>query len=179
MKTATENLENDHVYILRLTDVMEKIATSEGTPDTKDLKSIVEIIRNFADGIHHAKEENVFFPKLGEKGFSPEQGPIRVMLNEHDAGRNFVKGMSENIALYGEGDKNALRLVYSNMNGYASLLKSHISKENNILFRMADRVLDEQENVLLLQEFEDAEKDHSPKNLYVKEIERLEDIYGF
>jgi hemerythrin-like domain-containing protein len=179
MKRATENLENDHIYILRLTGVMEKITASEETPDANDLKAIVEIIRNFADGIHHAKEENVFFPKLGEKGFSSEAGPVRVMLNEHVAGRNFVKGMSENIELYGEGDRSALRLIYGNMNGYAALLKSHIAKENNILFRMADGVLDEQENALLLEEFEEREKDHSSKEKFVKEIERLEDIYGF
>jgi hemerythrin-like domain-containing protein len=179
MKRATENLEDDHVYILRLTDVMEKISTSGEDPDISELQSIVSIIRNFADGIHHAKEEKVFFPRLGEKGFSSDMGPVRVMLNEHVAGRNFVKFMAESIALYEKGDKNALRQVYSNMLGYASLLKSHIAKENNILFRMADRVLDENENAWILKEFEEHEKDHFSREKLVKEIERLEDIYGF
>jgi hemerythrin-like domain-containing protein len=179
MKHATENLEDDHVYILRLIAVMEKITTSGEDPEINDLHSIIEVIRNFADGIHHAKEEKVFFPKLGEKGFSNANGPVRVMLNEHVAGRNFVKGMVENIVLYEKGDKNALRQVYGNMIGYASLLKSHIAKENNILFRMADRVLDDKENAWLLAEFAEHEKDHFPREKSVKEIERLEDIYGF
>ncbi len=61
------------------------------------------------------------------------------MLSEHIQGRNFVKGMAENIALYKEGDMPALEQVFINMTGYVNLLRTHISKENNILFRMADQ----------------------------------------
>lgn len=111
MKTATQNLENDHVHILRLTDIMEQLTVMQD-PDISHLEKIVGIIRNFADGIHHAKEEEIFFPFLEKKGFSLTQGPVAVMLNEHIAGRNFVKGMSENISLYKKGDSNALGKIY-------------------------------------------------------------------
>lgn len=69
MNTATKNLENDHVHILRLKDVME-IITSADRPEIIDLETIVDLIKNFADGSHHAKEENLFFPLLAERGFS-------------------------------------------------------------------------------------------------------------
>ena len=63
MNTATKNLEDDHVHILHLIEVMERVIGSEN-PDISHLESIVDIIRNFADGLHHAKEENQFFPFL-------------------------------------------------------------------------------------------------------------------
>jgi hemerythrin-like domain-containing protein len=65
---ATSDLENDHVYILKLCDIMEKI-THEERPDISHLEDIVDLIRSFADGLHHRKEEDLLFPKMSEKGF--------------------------------------------------------------------------------------------------------------
>jgi len=178
MKTATENLENDHIYILQLTDVMERITILE-EPHIADLEEIVDLIRNFADGMHHNKEENLLFPLMGEKGFSKEQGPVAVMLSEHVHGRNFVKGMTENISLLKEGDATALRKVYTNMLGYAELLRNHIAKENNILFRMADNVFSEQEHQGLLTEFRKIENANltAGRQSYISRVEKLAGQY--
>jgi hemerythrin-like domain-containing protein len=180
MNTATKNLEDDHVHILRLIDVMEHITSHEGS-DIDHIETIVNLIKNFADGLHHAKEENLFFPFLATKGFSPRQGPVAVMLHEHDQGRNYVRGISENIELLRKGDKSALKEIHLNMKGYAELLRNHIGKENNILFRMADKVLSESDHNQLLSGFGEAEKGHSssagPEG-YIKQIEDLASHYG-
>lgn len=164
MNTATANLEKDHVHILKLTDVMEQIVKTKSA-DLNDITTIVELIRNFADGLHHAKEENLLFPKMAEKGFSPVQGPVAVMLNDHTMGRNFVKGILENMDKYNTGDKQAMDLIYSNMIGYVDLLRAHIAKENNILFRMADNVMSAEEQQSLLNEFKSVENSSSNKGL--------------
>lgn len=153
--TATENLENDHVHILRLCDVMMKMTEKE--TDTTDIETVVSLIRNFADGLHHKKEEDLLFPKMAEKGFSPVQGPVAVMLMEHETGRKFVRGIADNIALLKSGDSAALANIRSNMTGYADLLRNHIAKENNILFRMADNALTEGEQQNLVDQFSLAE----------------------
>ncbi|HEX2968295.1 MAG TPA: hemerythrin domain-containing protein [Bacteroidales bacterium] len=176
MKKATQNLEDDHVHILRLTEIMEQI-TYDSDPDVNNLESIVDIIRNFADGLHHAKEENIFFPYLAERGFSISNGPVAVMINEHVTGRNFVQGMADNIKLYKEGNNQALKSVYRNMRGYAELLRSHISKENNILFRMADRVLSDDDNENLLTGFSHTEDRGIKASEYINKIENLAVLY--
>lgn len=179
MRTATQNLEDDHVHILRLIDVMEHITRTEDT-DKEKIEEILSIIRNFADGLHHAKEENIFFPYLGEKGFSSERGPVAVMLNEHELGRNFVKGIEDNLRLYKAGNMEALSEVYMNMNQYCSLLRNHISKENNILFKMADNALSESEHEILLKEFSESEKNFSHRTGsegYINMIEELVNFY--
>jgi hemerythrin-like domain-containing protein len=176
MNTAAKNLEDDHVHILQLLKVMERVIGSEN-PDTSHLESMVDIIKNFADGLHHAKEENQFFPFLTKRGFSLTQGPVAVMLNEHARGRDFVRGISENIVLYKGGNMEALGKIYSNMAGYAELLKNHIGKENNILFRMADNALSESDQQDLLKQFDEAEKYHSSAD-YIKRIQQLSSVYG-
>jgi hemerythrin-like domain-containing protein len=180
MNTATKNLENDHVHILQLIEVMKRVIGSD-KPDITHLESIVDIIKNFADGLHHAKEENQFFPFLANRGFSLSQGPVAVMLHEHAQGRDFVKGMAENIPLYKGGNASALGKIYSNMAGYAELLENHIGKENNILFRMADRALSETDHQDLLKQFEEAEITHSSVSSsedYIKKIKHLTSVYG-
>lgn len=152
MRTATENLENDHVNILRLIDVMERMIALKSS-NIGHFEEVVGIIRNYADGFHHAKEENLLFPLMVTRGFSSEHGPVAVMLYEHVQGRDFVKGMAEGIAMLRHGNNNALPLIYKNMLGYINLLRDHIEKENNILFRMADQALSENDQQELLKEF--------------------------
>lgn len=152
MKTATQNLESDHVQILRLIEVMEQITKLEH-PNTEHLDLIVKIIREFADGIHHAKEEELLFPLMVQKGFSNQTGPVAVMLHDHVDGRNLVKEMAENISLFKQGDSAALKTLYSYMLVYADLLKNHIAKENTVLFRMADNIFTNTEQELLLHDF--------------------------
>lgn len=152
MKKATENLIEDHSLILEALDVMEQVTTSDN-PDKEHLDFIVSFIKDFADGCHHSKEEKILFPKLVEKGMPEKQGPIGVMLMEHDRGRAYVKSLAENVRLYKEGGKEALQDAYRDLKGYASLLRDHISKENNILFRMADNFLTPDEQSQLLSKF--------------------------
>jgi hemerythrin-like domain-containing protein len=152
MTTATQNLENDHIQILRLIEVMERIAKSID-PNVEHLKLIVKVIREFADGLHHAKEEQLLFPLMVRKGFSNESGPVAVMLHDHAEGRNYVKAMAENIVLFEKGEALALKAIYSNMLDYADLLKNHIGKENNVLFRMADKAFTSAEQESLLLDF--------------------------
>ena len=179
MNTATKDLENDHVYILRLTDVMEKI-TKTDSPDFSDLETVVCLIRNYADGFHHEKEEKILFPALADKGFSPSQGPVAVMLSEHIQGRNYVKEMAGYITLYKKNDRQALENVFINMAGYVDLLRNHIAKENNILFRMADRVLSEEDHKTLLDRYASvvpSTANGGGISEYISDIERLEKKY--
>jgi hemerythrin-like domain-containing protein len=180
MTTATQNLENDHVQILRLIEVMERI-TKSGDPNVEHLELIVKVIREFADGLHHAKEEQLLFPLMVQKGFSNESGPVAVMLHDHAEGRNFVKGMAENISRFQHGDQSAVKAIYSNMLGYADLLKNHIGKENNVLFRMADKVFSTAEQESLLLDFtkvENSQENGHSKNDYVALIDTLAGIYS-
>jgi len=180
MNTATKNLEDDHVHILLLLEVMKRIIGSD-KPDISHIENIVDIIRNFADGLHHAKEENQFFPFLTKRGFSLTQGPVAVMLHEHVEGREFVKGIEANIPLYKGGNTSALGKIYSNMAGYADLLHNHIGKENNILFRMADNALSESDHKDLLIKFgeaENADLSGSSAEEYIKRIQQLASVYG-
>lgn len=175
MNSATKNLEDDHVFILQLIDTME-IMTTSFDPVVADLEEVVELIKNFADGLHHAKEESLLFPRMVEHGFSIQQGPVAMMLHEHSLGRNYVKEMAENIALFKKGDLSALAMIYHSMLGYGELLRNHIAKENNVLFRMADQALPNEEQESLYKQFQGIEG--YQKNDFIARIKKLNQTYA-
>ncbi len=179
MKRATEDLIDNHLIIQKVIDVMERV-TKVKDPEAEHLEFIVSFIREYADGFHHAKEEGLLFPKLVEKGIPNEFGPVGMMLREHEEGRNFVKGMADNLSLYKSGNKDALQSIYANMKGYINLLRNHILKENNILFRMADQVLTDKEQTRLLEQFDDTESSGIGKakiDTFLAKIKELEILY--
>jgi hemerythrin-like domain-containing protein len=77
-------------------------------------------------------------------GVPSEGGPIAVMLEEHVEGRRLVTAMD-----LGTG---AARIAACG--AYISLLRAHIEKENEIVFPLADAVLDEQAMQGLRREFD-------------------------
>jgi hemerythrin-like domain-containing protein len=179
MNTATENLENDHVYILRLTEVMQQMTKKKAT-DIDHFKSVVQIIRKYADGLHHKKEEDLLFPLFEQKGAGSGCGPVGVMLMEHKQGRIFVQGMLDGIAQFENGDEKAIQKIYDNMLDYAGLLQNHIYKENNILFRMADDVFNDDDQETLLKQFDKIEsgaREGEKIEDFVTAIATLEKIY--
>ena len=177
MKTATENLMDDHDIILQMLEVMENI-THSSEPKAEHLEFIVDFIRNFADGLHHRKEEDLLFPAMVQKGIPQENGPVGMMLYEHEQGRNFVKGMADNIIRYKEGHREAINVIYQNMTGYVELLRNHIMKENNILFRMADQVLTLNEQEVLVKKFEFEEQQVENAERRRKYLSMLDELTG-
>ncbi len=76
--------------------------------------------------------------------------------------------------------KEAVKGIISNSRGYAFLLRNHIEKENNILFAMADKVINENEQLLLYETFIKIEKERigsEKQEEYMKLLEQLESIY--
>lgn len=138
MHDPLQMLNDEHRLIERVLTALEAAAAGDALPPARVhgfYADALDFIAQFADGAHHAKEEELLFPALGRHGFSPEQGPVAVMLAEHNAGRVHVTAMQEQLAV---GDLDALRVESL---AYAALMRGHIAKEDEILFVMADSIL--------------------------------------
>ena len=84
--------------------------------------------------------------------------PVAAMLMEHDLGREFVRGMEEAAtrALNGEAGEDAA--IVSNARGYLELLREHISKEDEILYPLAERVIPEGMRGTIVDRYQRAEE---------------------
>ncbi|MEJ2204005.1 MAG: hemerythrin domain-containing protein [Gemmatimonadota bacterium] len=144
-QTPTEILRDQHRNILKVADVLEEVLANEPEPGAFDYEAIgqcVGFIRLYADALHHGKEEDLLFPELVRQGMSREAGPIAVMLHEHEQGRAYARAMADALGPAHAGDEQAQRRLLNAGQGYIGLIRGHILKEDNILFNMADQLID-------------------------------------
>ena len=153
MKTASQDLMHEHEAISVALEIVEKMAKQSQSGidiSVTDVEKILNFLKVFADKCHHGKEEDIFFPVLGSVGFSTQMGPVAVMLSEHTLGRKLIKEMNDSV----EGGKLDKESFAQAAIDYTYLMRSHIDKENNILFPMGDSRLTESQQKELLEKFE-------------------------
>jgi len=142
---ATEILMEEHRVIERVLASLEvaagRLDAGEPVKPAVFIKA-ADFIKGFADGCHHKKEEGVLFPAMQAAGVPSEGGPISVMLAEHEQGRRLTAGMRSAAERLAAGETSASEAVVMNALQYVALLRGHIAKEDNVLFPMADRVIE-------------------------------------
>lgn len=153
----TQLLSNEHRVIERVLAVVEKLTAVPIDESLGIWKKALEFIRNFADQCHHLKEEKVLFPAMEAHGIPREGGPIGMMLLEHEEGRGYVRSMLAAVERLEAKDRGAQESLLRNAKAYLRLLKEHIQKEDEILFRMADEVIPKEMQKQLLNTFEEYE----------------------
>ena len=138
---AINDLLNEHEAVrltLRILNVMGRQIEKTGKIDQPGhVQQLFEFFSTFVDRCHHGKEEELLFPALEQVGVSRDGGPVGVMLNEHQQGRDLVAKMKTAFSQYLDGDGNAPRRFKKHADRYITLLDFHIDKENNVLFTLA------------------------------------------
>ena len=153
----TEVLSDEHRVIERVLAAVEKLLILPPAQSVGHWKKALDFIRNFADECHHLKEEKLLFPAMEAHGIPREGGPIGMMLMEHEEGREYVRGMRAAVESLETGGAGAAESLSRNARAYLRLLREHIQKEDEILFRIADESIPAGEQAALLKSFEEHE----------------------
>jgi hemerythrin-like domain-containing protein len=173
----TDLLSHDHRVIERVLTALEtaagRLREGAAVPPAFFL-GVADLIKGFADGCHHRKEEEHLFPAMEEAGFPRSGGPIGVMLAEHDDGRRYTAGLRKAAERLAGGDASAAAAVVENAEAYAGLLRQHILKEDNVLFVMAKRALSPEKLDELTAAFEQVEREEGSHDRWLGEVEKLE-----
>ena len=157
MSTPIEMLRREHRVIERALRTLDGICVKlqrgiEVPPET--LSRLIDFIQTYADGFHHAKEEAHLFPALERNEVPRDGGVIAIMLEEHEAGRAFIAELNGAAQSYTPGDPRTVRRFVLGAWRYMELLTMHIHKEENVLFVIADEVLDDEALASLSEAFE-------------------------
>jgi hemerythrin-like domain-containing protein len=168
---STEILRQEHriieVVLIGLTDIADRAASSQSVQADRARKAL-EILRNFADRCHHAKEEHQLFRLMERHGMAHGSGPLAVMLREHELGRSHVRAMVEALPKASAGDPQAQSAFAEQARSYVDLLREHIRKEDNVLYPMAEQMLDAEEDRQLVAAFEVIERDEMGEGAHQK-----------
>jgi len=153
-------LMHEHEFIKKVVAALGRLAPSpdkakDANPDT--LREIVRFMREFADRCHHAKEEDLLFPAMEDKGV-PESGcPLESLLKEHQKGRALVTALSEAAEALAAGKPEAAGNLAEAVGEITNLYTNHIWKEDEMVFPMVGRLFTDDEREVLFKRFEQAE----------------------
>jgi len=123
------------------------------------LSQIVDFTSNFIDRFHHDKEEKYLFPALSQHGIAVDGGPLGAMKHEHEIENTLTSALGRAIEGCKNGEADAVKQFVEAAFKYSSHLIGHMQKEEAILFRLADELLDEEEKASLMADFRKAESE--------------------
>ncbi|MDU1277629.1 MAG: hemerythrin domain-containing protein [Clostridium sp.] len=179
---AIELMMDEHKNIKEMLKVVRKACFSvlEGEEvNYEDFYNMIHFIRNYADSHHHKKEEIMLFNRMiDEIGETAEKVVKYGMLVEHDLGRLYVTNLNEALEALKNGNAEAKLDVIANAVSYTNLLERHIHKEDNVIYKFAQREL-KKETVDIINEecvsFEDENNNVKDENLEI--LKNLKEKY--
>jgi len=164
-----EELERDHRVIEQVAALLADVSSHASAERAFAFGAwALDFVRSFADGCHHAKEEQTLFPLLEARGIPRRGGPIGMMLLEHQEGRALVADMERALAA------RDLPGFVASAGAWAGLLRVHITKERNVLFPMGERRLDAADDRALVARFAEIERESGGEALHARAHEELE-----
>ncbi len=161
MREATEALQREHTIIQKAVAVMAQIVTQleyRHVVSSDILRDLLQFMREFSEQRHHGKEESYFFPYLESKGVPSTGCPLAVLKGEHAKSRQLMHDLNSAAAAYiADKERGRLTLIQV-LQSLVALYPAHIWKEDYLLFPMADKILAEGDQQLLLRQFAQVEE---------------------
>ena len=168
MNNPLDVMYAEHDIIVKAKDVIKKLdstwnADAEKYADT--VKKLVAFFREYADGYHHHKEEDVLFPALYHHPDFVLQEMIDEFNVHHEDFREYAVGILEAL------DAADYTKSYKLLTLYMNELLDHIAAENDELFVLAGSLLNENQLETIYFKFQDVDMELGSERK--KELEQV------
>ncbi|HEY3352918.1 MAG TPA: hemerythrin domain-containing protein [Polyangia bacterium] len=121
-------------HLTALEAVAEAIRTGAATRPAA-LRDVVTVLRRLA-AHHNAREEQIVFAAMVERGFAGDAGPIAILVREHAEADRLLTALAAAAARTAWTPAEAQQ-ASDHARGYASLMRRHMLKEETNLFPLA------------------------------------------
>lgn len=178
---SIQQLVTEHDNILRYTEILTEVCAAlleNQELDIRDFKLLVDFGRNYADRLHHQKEEEILFDEMLESmGEIAAKLITHGMMVEHDLARLYLLQSEQAVQQFEQQQSTAVKLdIIGNAMAYRDLLRRHIEKENDAVFKYAQANLSEKSMQRIEAETEQYENTDAIKRDREKYLEILEQL---
>jgi hemerythrin-like domain-containing protein len=139
-----ETLYAEHRFINQALQAFDSYATSVALGpefDRHDLNRFVFFFSQYAELGHHHKEENVLIPALVACGFAAPGGPLEFIRDQHRHERRLMRRLRRSAAQKEPWSNDNRRDVVKTIRQFVSFERTHMEKENTLLFPEAIKQL--------------------------------------
>jgi hemerythrin-like domain-containing protein len=109
--------------------------------------------REFADRLHHFKEEFLLFGLLAKKKEGRLDADIGALRYQHERCRKALAEIEQALPGYGSKDEFAATALALGLSGYVTLLRRHVFLEESVFFPLAASVLTAEDDAELCRHF--------------------------
>lgn len=153
----TELLMDDHQTTEKVFEAVGKAFAQPGAPSPDVVRDMLDYFVSYVDGCHNKKEEGHLFPLIEQRGIPRHGGPLAVMLQEHEQSRAILAELVTAAKAYLGGARERADDLRRLFGDYATLLRNHFWKENDILYPMARRVMTPEDEATVVRGIEATE----------------------
>jgi hemerythrin-like domain-containing protein len=158
----TDTLAKEHALVILVTKAAEQEVrymhdTGEYRPDVVD--ELVDFFQYFTEACHDPKEENLLFARLRARGLPADSGLLAEFYREHAEFHSRLRDIEHwlrTMKTTGEGEVPALA---AHLDGYLKLMRSHVAREEELLFPLAEELLTDEDQEELARGFDSIECD--------------------
>jgi len=157
LSEGLKQLKSEHPPLLgQLEELFELTKQIEQESDIDhNFGELITKVKEFKDALdpHSEREEGVLFPMMGAY-IGTTSGPIAVMEYEHDQAKSNIGTFLTKVEAGKASTDEKKKLAEFIQNAYF-ILTEHFSKEENVLFPMAERMLTDKEKADLYQKIQE------------------------
>jgi hemerythrin-like domain-containing protein len=131
------NLAEEHRLIVRVLAALERYATrleeAQGV-QSGDLGQFAKFFTEFAELLHHVKEEDILIPALVRHGFDWDSGPLLHVREDHAQERYLVDVLRQAASQQGEISREDKRHLVASVRAFVEFQRKHVQNEDSLLF---------------------------------------------
>jgi len=156
-----QTMLEEHEVICSTENIIKQLADSWTVNPQKYEETVTELVyfyREYADGYHHRKEEEVLFPEINNHPDFVLQEILDEFEQHHEDFRDYTTEIERALEA-GEYEKS-----YAELNNYLQDLLDHIGAENDELFVLAESLMSEDELETIYFKFKDIDLELGEEN---------------
>lgn len=165
---AIDRLTAEHRVIEQMVALLERLAGRlgrDGDLPAQLLAELVDLVAQYSDKLHHAKEEQRLFQIVIERGVEAEGGAVSTLLRHHETGRSYLQDLRGELHRLRQGDRNAVAGCALVAGQYATLMRNHIRLEDEQVFPLVARAMSEEEDRALVAYYAEFDASHHAADL--------------
>lgn len=139
-----DELDDEHHVIARVTDAFSAYldaVEAKHDVDRHELFRFVTFFSDYADSIHHAKEEAVLFPALEHCGYERNKGPLAEIRKEHNHERALLSRLKRAATAKHAWSDERIGELLATGRELVAFGRAHMKKEDELLFPEAKNKL--------------------------------------
>jgi hemerythrin-like domain-containing protein len=130
---AIEKLFDEHRLIGRVTDALEHFTSSIQADCERgrcELMRLITFFREFADLVHHEKEEEMLMPALSQAGVRWDEGIMLQIRKDHEFERYLLQALRHAALQTSEWSAEDCRRVGEISRRFVQFMRGHITRED-------------------------------------------------